>query len=287
MIRDAGRYARPSTLDDALGLLGEGGWRPVAGATDIYPAHVTGLPGGGWLDLSGLRDLAGIRVEDEGIRIGALATWSDLAGAGLPPAYRALTQAAGQIGGRQIQNTATVCGNVVNASPAADGAPPLLVHDAEVELRSVSARRRMPLADFLIGNRRTVLRPGELVTSLILPAAAAASRSLFLKLGARSHLVISISMVALRMEADPGDGSCGRCAIAVGACAPTARRLPALEERLTSLRRAEVDDFRVAPGDLDGLAPIDDIRATAAYRLEATARLIERGLARLAAETAS
>ncbi|MEZ5824582.1 MAG: FAD binding domain-containing protein [Geminicoccaceae bacterium] len=240
-----GDFARPSTLDAALVLMAEGGWKPVAGATDIYPAHVTKPLAGRWLDLSALEELRGVVLTGDGLRIGALATWANIEAAGLPPAFRALRQAASRIGGRQIQNVATVCGNIVNASPAADGAPPLLVFDAEVELRSASSKRLVPLAGFLLGNRKTALAAGELVTALHIPVPPQGSRSTFLKLGARSHLVISITMVALRLSADPGDGSVGPCAIAVGACAPTARRLPALEKR-RSLQRSELASLRVS-----------------------------------------
>ncbi len=115
-------YCRPDTLDAALAFLA-GGARVLAGGTDIYPAAGARLTGP-VLDLTGVAGLRGI-VAGQGLRIGACATWSDIAEADLPPALRALQQAAGAVGGRQIQNAGTIGGNLCNASPAADGVPPL------------------------------------------------------------------------------------------------------------------------------------------------------------------
>jgi len=277
-------YARPESLADAVELLRDGLWRPVAGATDLYPAMVTRQDPGPWLDLGGLRELRGIDLVDGVWRIGALVCWRELAEADLPEWFHALRQAAVRVGGRQIQNVATICGNIVNASPAADGAPPLLALDASVELCSVDGRRQLPLHEFLLGNRKTARRNDELVTALLVPDRAATDRSVFLKLGARSHLVISISMVAVRVERDLVDGRVGECAVAVGACAPTARRLPRLERRLRTMDRAAACTVSVEPDDLAPLAPIDDVRASAAYRLEATATLIRRAMAEVLPE---
>ena len=130
----------------------------------------------------------------------------------------------------QIQNAGTIGGNLCNASPAADGVPPLLALDAEVELASAAGTRRLPLAAFLHGPRRTARRPDELLTAVLIPAAATEGRSAFLKLGARRYLVISIAMVAARLAT--ADGRVTAAALAVGACGPVATRLPAVEAAL-------------------------------------------------------
>ena len=107
-----------------------------------------------------------------GLRIGACTTWSAIRDAALPPAFDALRAAAAEVGGGQIQNAGTIGGNLCNASPAADGVPPLLALDAEVELASAAGTRRLPLAAFLRGPRRTDRRPGEMLTAVLIPAAA-------------------------------------------------------------------------------------------------------------------
>ena len=125
----------------------------------------------------------------------------------------------------QIQNTGTIAGNLCNASPAADGAPPLLILDAEVELRSVEIARHVPLGEFILGNRKTALRADELMTAIRVPISAVEGQSASLKLGARRYLVISIAMVAARVvTAD--DGTIRKAAIAVGSCSAVAQRLP-------------------------------------------------------------
>ncbi len=163
-------YLRPSSLDAALQALAAGA-RPLAGGTDVYPgagAQVAGPV----VDLTAVPNLRGVTQTDTGLRIGACTTWTDLAEATLPQACRALQQAARQVGGRQIQNVGTLGGNLCNASPAADGVPPLLALGAEVELVSADGTRRLPLHDVILGPRQTALRPGELLTAVHVPARA-------------------------------------------------------------------------------------------------------------------
>lgn len=268
-------FARPFTLEQAVAALSDGPWTILAGGTDLYPVAQGGLKGP-VLDLSGIAGLRGIR-RDGGLRIGACTTWTDLAEAALPPALRALQQAARQVGGRQIQNMGTIGGNLCNASPAADGVPPLLAVDAAVELVGPEGRRVLPLAEFLTGPRQTAKRADEILTAILVPEAALAGRSTFVKLGARAYLVISIAMVAARVVVE--GGQIRSAALAVGACSATARRVPGLEAALIGLAPnaalAAVTEAAVAAH----LAPIDDIRASAAYRAGAAAELLRRALA--------
>lgn len=270
-------YLRPRSVAEAVAAMAVHRPRVLAGGTDLYPAvQGADLPGP-LLDLSGVAGLSGISVEADGLRIGAMVTWAALAGAGLPPALRALQQAALQVGGRQIQAAGTLGGNLCNASPAADGVPPLMVCDAQVELAGLGGVRRMALGDFLTGPRRTALAPGELLAAVVIPAGGLAGRAAFLKLGARAYLVISIAMVAVRVVVD--GGHIARACVAVGACSATARRLPVVEAALAGVpvgQAAEcVSDMAVS----GALAPLDDLRASAAYRGTAAAELIRRALA--------
>lgn len=267
-------YARPETLDHALGLLAAGGWRVLAGGTDLYPATLRRALDFAALDLTALPGMTAITETPEGLRIGAGVTWSALAAADLPPACTALQQAARQVGGWQIQNAGTVGGNLCNASPAADGAPPLLVLEAELELASPRGPRRLRLAEFLTGVRQTALAVDELLLAVHLPRKALTGRSAFQKLGARAHLVISIAMVAARLRLE--GGVIAELALSAGACAPTARRLAAAETACRGLPLAEALS-RITPDLLAAdLAPIDDVRGSAAYRLEAAAELTRR-----------
>ena len=274
------RYERPRSVAEAASLLAAGDWALLAGGTDLYPAHVGRPIARPLLDLSRVEGLRGIRRSDSGWTIGATTTWSDIIRADLPPLFDALKAAAREVGGVQIQNAGTVAGNVCNASPAADGMPALLALDAEVELQSAAGSRRLPLDRFVLGSRRTARRPDELVSALHLPARNATARSAFSKLGGRRYLVISISMVAAMVELD-GAGRVAHAAVAVGSCSAVAQRLPALEARLRGRDAAALADC-VEPGDLAPLTPIDDVRGSGAYRLDATATLLRRTLESLA-----
>ena len=266
------RYFRPRDLAEALDIMAEHAPRPLAGGTDLYPA-LTGAfvarQALNWMDLSGIAALRGVSPT----RIGALATWTDVARADLPPAMAALARAAVQVGGRQVQNRGTVIGNICNASPAADGVPPLLILDAEIELASAAGLRRLPLSNFLRGNRDTARRPDELAVALHIPPLPE-GESRFEKLGARRQLVISIVMAAglLRMAG----GRIAEARLAVGSCSAVARRLGSLEAAMAG---ATPDEARgiIAGADLR-LTPIGDIRGTAEYRLAAARTLAARSL---------
>ena len=300
-------YLRPSELPAALEALalGVAEGRPrvvVAGATDHYPARVGRVADEEILDVSGLVELRGIAEVEGGWWIAAGATWTALAERPLPACFDGLKRAARAIGGLQIQNRATIAGNVCNASPAADGIPNLLALEADVELASGRGMRRVAVADFVTGNRSTLREPDELVTGLFVPDPAGhggagrgdagrtgagrtgdglLATSTFLKLGARAYLVISIAMVAAVVVRD-SRGRITSARLAVGACAPVARRLPALEAELTGRHlRPGIGDV-VRAGHLAPLSPIDDVRGTAAYRREAALVLVRRALEELA-----
>jgi CO/xanthine dehydrogenase FAD-binding subunit len=246
----------------------------LAGGTDLYPGAGAMLQGA-VLDVTGIDGLAGITLDGD-LRIGAATSWTTIASASLHPALHALQAAARVVGGRQVQVAGTIGGNLCNASPAADGVPPLLMLDAEVELASLAGTRRLRLADFLLGPRRTALQPGELLAAVVIPKAALQGRSAFVKLGARSHLVISVAMVAARLVVDQGRVT--GAALAVGSCSGVAQRLPAVEAALIGATIASAAD-RVLGADVRAaLSPIDDVRATAAYRHSAAAELVRRAV---------
>ena len=275
-------YLAPSNLDAALTAFDRGSWTVLAGGTDFYPARVGRPLTEPVLDISGLDELRGISVTDDSYRIGALTRWADIKAAQLPQVFDGLRRAAAEVGGIQVQNAGTIAGNLCNASPAADGIPPLLTLDASVELTSRDGRRVIPLSAFLTGYRQTDLQSGELVTAVIVPRQVEEAFSDFQKLGSRSYLVISIVMVATVIAADP-EGIISDARIAVGACSPVAQRLFELESELRGKHRNDrALQHLPTRHHLDRLAPIDDVRATADYRFGATLTLIRRSLRRFA-----
>ena len=271
-------YALPATIEEALRLRDTGDSVIIAGGTDIYPASVDQAIHENIIDISRVDGLSAIESNDRNYRIGALITWTQMLEADLPPAFDALKLAAREVGSVQIQNVATVVGNICNASPAADGLPPLLALNAEIEIRSIDNVRIVPLSDFVLGNRETVLKANEMVTAILIPRSVDRDCSNFIKLGARKYLVISIAMVAANISLD-ANARIEQVKIAVGSCAAVAKRIPALEKSLVGLTK---DDF--APNRLTDehlltvLSPIDDIRATKPYRLHAARILVTRAI---------
>ncbi|MBN9249746.1 MAG: xanthine dehydrogenase [Mesorhizobium sp. 61-13] len=268
------RYAKPTTVAEALSLLGEDSWRILAGGTDFYPAQGTKPLRENILDINGLAELRGIAETDSNWTIGARTSWAQVASAPLPACFDALRQAAREVGSRQIQNVATVAGNLCNASPAADGVPALLILDADVELSSTQGARHLPLGEFILGNRRTALQPGEMVTAIRIPKSAAVGQSAFHKLGARRYLVISIAMAAVRLVII--DGMVSDAAVAVGACAATAKRLHGVETAVIGRKAEQSIADAIISAQIEELTPIDDVRGTAGYRQDAAREIVAR-----------
>jgi CO/xanthine dehydrogenase FAD-binding subunit len=269
-------YARPSNLDDALGLLVESGAHIIAGGTDVYPGAGERPLQADYVDVSNISALRGVSVDGACVRIGATTTWSDIARTYLPPAFDALKVAARDVGAVQIQNRGTIAGNLCNASPAADGAPPLMILDAEVELASRRGTRRIALNAFINGSRSTLLAPGEVMTAIITPMPAPTMRSAFFKLGARRYLVISIVMVAVAL--DIVEGIVVDARIAVGACSVVAQRMREAERRLIGASAGPDLALSIETKDLARLSPIDDVRASADYRRDAALTLLRRAI---------
>jgi CO/xanthine dehydrogenase FAD-binding subunit len=268
-------FLRPTTLHEATLALAEGG-QVLAGGTDFFPALGTRPATGTIIDVSRIGELRGIDESRDCIRIGGATTWSEIVAASLPPCFNALRAAAREIGAIQIQNRGTIAGNLCNASPAADGVPPLLILDAEVELTSSSGTRRLLLQDFLVGNRKTQRRFDEILSAVIVPLKLRDAPSVFLKLGARRYLVISISMVAALIRND-NKGQVSEARVSVGSCSASAQRLVELEHDLVGQHIKSLSSL-VRAQHLAPLSPIDDVRATAAYRRDATLTLVRRAL---------
>ena len=274
---------RPKTMPEALDMLAEGGAMPIAGGTNV----VVDLRAGkhqprALVDVSRLPGLRGVRREDGHLVIGGGTTISDLLHDPLIAQHApALAEAASLFANPLIRNRATVAGNLVDASPAADTAPPLLALAAEVELSSRAGTRRVPLADFLVGVRKTVRRPDELLTAAYVPLPdALGSASHFYKLGLRKADAISVLSAAVAVTWDAA-GRCTAARIALGALAPRPLRASAAEEALLgqTLTPALVAEAARLAGE--ATRPIDDIRGTAAYRREVTEVIVRRLLGKV------
>ena len=273
------QYFRPSELGPALDWLADNDACVAAGCTDLLPSTSAPQLAGHVLDLTAIPNLRGISRDGEDWRFGATTTWTDIIRAELPPAFDALKLAAREVGSQQIQHAGTIAGNLCNASPAADGTPCWLTLDAQVELASKDGTRVLPLDAFVTGPRKTALKSGEIVSAIRVPHASAGGRSSFLKLGARKYLVISIAMVAVRVE--ERDGVVSDIAVSVGSCSAVATRLTELEAALTGQHLSDINLPRMNELIDDAIDPIDDLRSNASGRRAAASELVHRCIASL------
>jgi CO/xanthine dehydrogenase FAD-binding subunit len=252
----------------------------VAGGTDVYPALKQGQAPARLLDVTRIKELSGISATQTGLRVGAAVTWSEIVKADLPATFDGLKQAAKEVGSLQIQNAGTIAGNLCNASPAADGVPPLLTLDAVVELASAARGARMvPLQDFILGVRKTALLVDEMVTAIHIPNPPEGAGSAFEKLGSRKYLVISITMTATLIKCD-AHGTITHARVASGACSPVAQRLTHLETDLIGMKPSEVE---ITSAHLSVLSPIDDVRGPGSFRLDVVREQCRRAIQKAAA----
>ncbi|MDE2759167.1 MAG: FAD binding domain-containing protein [Paracoccaceae bacterium] len=264
----------PENLSSALASM-EVPAKVIAGCTDFYPSLENGHVPDRIVDVSKVDEMVGITKSTPGWRIGGSTTWTEIIDHPFPPAFDGLKAAAREVGSIQIQNSGTIAGNICNASPAADGIPPLLTLEAMVEVQSANSTRLVNVEDFVLGPRKVDLGANELVTAIWVPETRNNTTSSFLKLGSRKYLVISIAMVAVTLSISP-QGLIEFLNIAVGSCSPVARRMPVLEKKLTGLRARDIlDDIPVEVEDLTGLTPITDIRGTSEYRQSAVRELCQ------------
>jgi CO/xanthine dehydrogenase FAD-binding subunit len=232
------------------------------------------------IDVSHLPELRGIRRDDgrvvPNVVIGGGTTIAELlahpliAEHGLP-----LRQAAARLGNPLVRNRATVAGNLVNASPAADTAPPLIALGAEIELTSQAGTRRLPLDEFMVGVNKTLIQPEELVTAIRWPAPPACSAAGFYKIGLRKADACSVINAAAMVAWDE-NGRCQQARIAIGAAAP--RPMRAREAEAALIGQPLKADVIAEAAHLAAQAtqPIDDIRGTAAYRRRMAEVIVRR-----------
>ena len=263
---------RPRTIHDALNMLRDDPELvPLAGCTDLYVALNFGtLQGTKFLDLWPLERLRKIKVNDDVLEIGALATYSDIiASRAVRKWLPMLVESSRQIGGPQIQNRGTIGGNIANASPAGDSLPVLAAAEATIVLRDANEARRVKFTDFYTGYRKSVRRPDELILSIEVPRQDGVQW--FRKVGTRAAQAISkVVMAGVRSDAPR---------VAIGSVAATTVRVPQTE---AALRAGDID--RAADVLSREIHPIDDARSTADYRLTVSVNLLRRFWADTAGE---
>jgi CO/xanthine dehydrogenase FAD-binding subunit len=284
---DAHEIVAPGNLAAVLDLLAgaPGEWTPIAGGTELMVAHAAGrLAAPKLVSLWGIRELRFIKTGADTISIGAGTTFRELrADAGVAAHLPLLVKAASWIGSIANQSRATVGGNLVNGSPAADSSPALLVYDAEVELISARGSRRIPYSEFHTGYKRNAMAPDELLFAVHLPLRFARHRQYLRKVGTRRAM--AISKVALAGTATVEKGVVSELRLAAASLAPFPVRLYKTETALLGkpINSSTIQSAREAL--LAEAKPIDDIRSTSEYRKRVAANLLEEFLVELRSES--
>jgi CO/xanthine dehydrogenase FAD-binding subunit len=267
-------------LSDALALLASepGVWQPFAGGTDLMVLLEAGkLSRKRFLSMAKLNDFRGVEVTAEFVILGALTTYTEIQKHPVLQAeFPLLCSAAHETGSVAIQNRGTLGGNIVNASPAADSPPALLVYDAEIELISQRGIRWRPFHGFQTGYKKMQLAPDELLRAIRLPRRAKKWRQYYRKVGTRKAQ--AISKVCFAGAALIENGVIRDIRIALGSVASIVLRAVKTED---ALRGGSVSPVTIAAAKetlMREIAPIDDIRSTARYRLRVAQNLIEEFL---------
>ena len=267
-------YFQPNNLNSAFDALDNNSNLTIAaGCTDLFPTTNDVSLNKNILDITNIDSIKGFRFDNDYTKIGAATTWTDIINESLPNCFDMLKACAKEVGSIQIQNLGTIGGNICNASPAADSIPCLLSLDAKIELSSKFDKRIIPLDEFIFGARKTKLKAGELLTSVLIPREKNKGFSSFKKIGARKYLVISISMVACYICVL--NNKIKDIAISVGSCSEVAKRIFSIESQIIKKNINENIFDGVDFDQLKEISPITDIRSTQTYRLKVSHSLIK------------
>jgi carbon-monoxide dehydrogenase medium subunit len=264
-------YVEPRTLEEVLELIHErsNSAKVIAGGTDLIVDYLKDVtPAAYLIGLLGLDDLAKIEINDD-LYIGSTVTLNMLTrSATIQANYPMLAESAGLVGSRQIRNLATIGGNICNAVPSADTAPPLLAADADVLISSKDSRRAVPIMDFFLGPRKTILKGDELVIGFTLPTVKPNTGSVYRRHTPRRALDLAMVGVAVSLTMDPEARVVDRVRLALGAVAPIPYRVTEVENLLSGESFSEAIVEEAADIAANSASPISDIRGSKTYREE-------------------
>jgi carbon-monoxide dehydrogenase medium subunit len=271
-------YHAPLTLDGALGLLDElDKAKPIIGGTDLIvairqaactPNHI--------VDLNRISDLNYIKEEEGFIKIGATTTLSQVASNPLTGRISSLHDAVSRIGSPQIRNRASITGNIVNASPAADTAGPLIVNEAEIEVKSINSTNIIPVEELFVGPKINCLEPSELVTEIRIPVPPENSASAFKRIGRRRAFTLSVVSSSAYIKTE--DKTCIDAKFAFGSIDMTPLRINEVEELLKGRELSEENILLACERVRRYVNPITDVRGTEEYRRDMCPVLMKRAI---------
>ncbi|MGC8975901.1 MAG: FAD binding domain-containing protein [Thermoprotei archaeon] len=275
------QYFEPESIEEALQLLRTYGSEAkiLAGGTDLLvKMKIRAVEPKYVINIKRIKELRYIKAEKDSIHIGALTTWrylekSDLVREEVPALYDAVKS----MGSVQIRNMATVGGNLCNASPAADSAPPLLAHEAKIKLTSIEGTREIPITEFFTGPRKTVMYKTEILQEVVVPYDADFARSYsYVKVGRRNSFTLSVVAVATVLKVR--NRSIEDVRVALNAVAPTPVRARSVESFLKGREAGSEVIEKASELVLSDISPISDVRASAEYRKHLSRVLVKDAL---------
>ena len=275
-------YIAPDSAEKALAVLAEKGKNAklLAGGTDLLVELKNGPEVPEIIvDLSRIAEFKGIEETDEGLRIGSLVTHTEIMDSDMVARHApAMIDAARTIGAVQTRNLGTLGGNLVTCVPSLDSGPVLVALDAIVGMAGPKGRKQMPIVDFFVGPRKTALEPGELLADIVIPRTSLGKSCVFAKFGLRKGQALALVNVAAAVEVDKKTGALAETRIALGAVAPVVIRTRKAEAMLDGEKPDEALLAQAADIAAGEARPIDDFRASAAYRRELIRALTRRVL---------
>ena len=276
------QYFAPQKIEEALEILSKYGKeiKIIAGGTDLLIQYYDRLyKVGSWLDLKNIKELKEIKIYQNQIEIGAMVSHTQLENSEeIKKYYPILSQAAADIGSPQIRNRGTIGGNIVNASPAGDLLAPLIAYKAKFKLISGKDETLVPAEKFFLGPKKTVLRPDQLLTQIILPLPKKKTYGCWIKIGKRKALIIATITLALTVEMDENNKIIKDVRACLGSVAPTPIEIKEIRKKMVGKNFNQLDFAELGQIVEDKISPIDDIRGTREYRKDVAKNIMINAL---------
>lgn len=279
--KDSKKYFRPQSKEELVELLNEhqNKLTVIAGGTDLLIKYYKRLyEVDYWLDLNFLDEFKEIKIYDDKIEIGAMATHERLYKLEkIRELFPVIHKAASDVGSPQIRSRGTIGGNIVTSSPAGDLLPPLLVYDARLKILSKQGERTIDINEFFTGPKKNILETDEIVEKIILPLRKQRQKGAWVKVGKRKALVISSISLALNILLDSED-QIEKSRICIGSAAPVPLRITEAEEMLSNKELSKINVDQIAKIVSEKISPIDDIRGTEKYRRQVAFNITKSAL---------
>jgi len=275
-------YFAPRKIEEALEILSRYGEeiKVLAGGTDLLIQYYDRLyEVGSWLDLKNVKELKEIKIHQNQMEIGAMVTHAQLEkSAEIKKFFPILSKAAADIGSPQIRNRGTIGGNIVNASPAGDLLAPLMAYNAQFKLLSTQGENIAPAEEFFIGPKKTILKPEQLLTRIVLPLPSERTFGCWIKIGKRKALIIATITLALGVEMAEDNKTVKDVRTCLGSVAPTPIEIKEIRNKMVGKKFNQLDFAELGQIVEDKISPIDDIRGTREYRKDVAKNIMINAL---------